>query len=148
MKRIQKMEVEKKSQRDLDTLILAIVLALIFIAVEQTWAQTRESRNPFSLPPGVHLATKNTGSGFQEKSVKVDIPSLEPLLAPLKVKAILISDRIRMASIGPYIVTVGDSIEDEKVLQITPDQVVLGKGKKKRTLFLDQSPVRLTVEQK
>jgi hypothetical protein len=101
-------------------------------------------RNPFVLPPGVHLLSekepKQTTLGkFENKPI-----AISPL--PLKVKAILISDHIRLASIDRYIVTVGDLIYDEKVLEIKADQVILGKGDKKRTIFLDQSPIKLTVE--
>ena len=67
---------------------------------------------------------------------------------PLKVNAILIGDRIRLASIDRHIVTVGDSIHDEKILEIKNDQVILGKGDKKRILLLSQSPVQLTIEGK
>jgi len=52
-----------------------------------------------------------------------------------------------LALIDRHIVTVGDSIHGEKVLEITTDGVTLGKGEQKRTLLLSQSPVRLTVEQ-
>jgi hypothetical protein len=68
-------------------------------------------------------------------------------LPSLEVKAILISDRLRLASIDHQIVTVGDFIRDEKVLEIQKDRVVMGKGDKKRSLLLKQSPVRLTVEE-
>jgi hypothetical protein len=62
----------------------------------------------------------------------------------MKVKAILISDHARLALIDRHIVTVGDSIRGEKVLDIKTDRVTLGKGDQKRTLLLSQSPVRLT----
>jgi hypothetical protein len=64
------------------------------------------------------------------------------------VKAILIADHIRLALIDRHIVTIGDSIHDEKVLEIKTDRVILGKGDKKRMLPLSQSPVPLTVEEK
>ncbi len=97
--------------------------------------------DPFVLPPGVRLLSKNepTLGKFENKPI-----AISPL--PLKIKAILISDHIRLASIDRYIVTVGDLIYDEKVLEIKADQVILGKGDKKRTIFLDQSPIKLTVE--
>lgn len=98
-------------------------------------------RDPFLLPSGVRPLSKNepTSGKFENKPANIS-----PL--PLKIKAILISDHIRLASIDRYIVTVGDSIYDEKVLEIKADQVVLGKGDKKRAIFLDQSPIKLTVE--
>ena len=97
-------------------------------------------RDPFLLPPGVHLLSK-IGAPLGVKGV------------PLKtetdrgVKAILIADHIRLALIDHHIVTVGDSIRDEKVLEINSDRVILGKGGQKRTLHLSQSPVLLTVEE-
>jgi hypothetical protein len=99
-------------------------------------------RDPFLLPPGVHLLSKiGTASG------RMDRQSNDILSSPLKVKAILISDHARLALIDRHIVTVGDSIHDEKVLEIKTDRVILGKGDQKRTLLLSQSPVRLTVEE-
>jgi len=100
-------------------------------------------RDPFALPLGVRLLSKgDTTSGTQEVS-PTDISS-----PSLKVNAILISDRIRLASIGQHIVTVGDSIHDEKILEIKNDRVILGKGDKKRTLLLSQSPVQVKVEER
>ncbi len=100
-------------------------------------------RDPFALPPGARLLSKEkTTSGTQEVSSKnISPPSL-------KISAILISDRVRLASIDRHIVTVGDSIHDEKVLEIKNDRVILGKGDKTRILLLSQSPVQLTVEGK
>jgi len=98
-------------------------------------------RDPFVLPPGVRLLSKSEPTLGKVENKPIEIPPL-----PLKIKAILISDHIRLASIDRYIVTVGDVIYDERILEIKADQVVLGKGDKKRTIFLDQSPIKLTVE--
>ena len=98
-------------------------------------------RDPFLLPSGIRLQSKN--ESVPGKSVTKPIDTLPP---PLIVNAILITDHIRLASIDRNIVTVGDSIYDEKVLEIKADQIVLGKKDKKRTIFLDQSPIKLTVE--
>jgi hypothetical protein len=98
-------------------------------------------RDPFLLPSGIRLLSKNEPGPGKSETKPIDTSPL-----PLKVKAILISDHIRLASIDRYIVTVGDLIYDERVLEIKADQVVLGKGDKKRTIFLDQSPIKLTVE--
>jgi hypothetical protein len=101
-------------------------------------------RNPFLLPPGVSLLPKG---GSHEKAAKAQRkPPMMPLPAPLRVKAILISDTIRLAAIDKYIVGVGDAIQDEKVLEIKTDRVILGKGDDKRTLLLSQSQIPLTVE--
>ncbi len=62
------------------------------------------------------------------------------------IPTLLIGDHIRLASIDRSIVTVGDLVNDEKILEIRPDRVTLGKEGKKRTIFLEQSPMKLTVE--
>jgi hypothetical protein len=110
----------------------------------KTGLSPEDGRDPFSLPSRVHLLSK--GSSV---SVTKGIPTkkeMKPLSPSLSVKAILISDRIRLASIDRYIVTVGDSIRDEKILEIKKDRVILGKGNNQRTLLLYQSPVQITVE--
>lgn len=99
-------------------------------------------RDPFALPSGIRSLSKV--EPVIEGKEKVLLP--EP--PPLMVKAILISDKIRLASIDRHIVAVGDKILEEKVLEIEPDRVVLGKGDKKRILYLTQSPIRLTVEER
>jgi len=106
-------------------------------------------RDPFLLPSGVHLLTKTkTSLGTKEIPSKTGSKTNVELSSPLKVKAILISDRIRLALIDRHIVTIGDSVQDEKVLEINTDRVILEKGKQRRTLLLSQSPVLLTVEGK
>ena len=139
-----------------------IILAILFITLSTFFGTTlmeprlafgqsteemslfRESgRDPFVLPSGVRLLSKEHTS-----SVTQEVPSKDIAPPSLKVNAILISDRIRLASIDRHILTVGDSIHDEKILEIKTDQVILGKGDKKRTLLLSQSPVQLTVEGK
>ena len=111
--------------------------ALRLEKMESSW-----ERDPFLLPRGVYnLATppKDVLSKPDEKPKDIPLPSLE-------VKAILISNRLRLASMDHQIVTVGDMIRDEKVLEIQKDRVVMGKGDKKRNLLLKQSPVRFTID--
>ena len=103
-------------------------------------------KDPFSLPSGVRLLSKELP--VQEDKRLQPIAEIKPGETPLKLKAILISDHIRLASIDRSIVTVGDLVNDEKVLEIRPDRVILGKEGKKRTLLLDQSPIKLTVEER
>ncbi len=113
----------------------------------------KEMRTPFSLPAGVHLRSKGqevpAAPKAPEKTLQreIKIPDLHssPLRPPLKVKAILIGSHSRLALIDRHIVREGDSIEGEKILMIARDHVVLGQGGKKRTLFLQQSPVHLSV---
>ena len=98
-------------------------------------------RDPFLLPPGVYLLSKigsPQGMGGVSPKTETDAP----------LKAILIGDRIPLALIDRHILTVGDSIHGETILEIKTDRVVLGKGEQKRTLLLPQSPVLLTVEEK
>jgi hypothetical protein len=101
-------------------------------------------KDPFVLPPGVRPLSKgDTDSVTKGTSSTTEI---KPKEIPLKVNAILISDHIRLASIDRHIVAVGDSIHDEKILEIRNDRVILGKGDTKRILLLSQSPVQLTIE--
>jgi len=125
----------------------------LFATAEQSKGRrvlSQESgRDPFLLPSGVRLLSKTaTTLGAKETLPKMGSKQNEMLPSALKVKAILISDRIRLALIDRQIVTIGDSIQDEKVLEIKPDRVLLVKGVQKRTLLLSQSPVLLTVEEK
>jgi len=106
-------------------------------------------RDPFLLPSGVRLLSKtNTNLGTKEIPSKTGSKPNVELSSSLKVKAILISDHIRLALIDRHIVKVGDLIQEETVLEIKPDRVLLGKGVQKRTLLLSQSPILLTVEEK
>jgi hypothetical protein len=106
-------------------------------------------RDPFLLPSGVRLLSKmDTASGPKGIPSKTEGKPNDILPSPLKVKTILISDHVRLALIDRHIVMVGDSILDEKVLEIKTDRVILGKGDQKRTLILSQSPVLLTVEER
>jgi hypothetical protein len=105
------------------------------------------SRNPFLLPPGIYFLSKEgVGPIRKDKASGTDTKLEEIETSPLKVRAILISDQIRLATIGPHIVAVGDRLNGETILEIKNDQVILGKGDRKRTLHLHQSPVQLTIE--
>jgi len=129
-------------------------------SARQKMAGSGPGRNPFSLPAGIHLRSKTQGVSqavpaalkapekipLRETKV-LDVPPL-PLPSPLRVRAILIGGQSRWALIDRHIVREGDSLEGEKILVIAKDYVVLGQGDKKRTLFLHQSPVHLTVEEK
>ncbi len=109
---------------------------------ERTALSLEGGRDPFLLPPGVHLLSKIGATPGRTNSQSGNIPSRSLMLT-----AILISDRAQLALIDRHIVTVGDSIHGEKVLEIKTDRVILGKGEQKKTLLLAQSPVQLTVEQ-
>jgi len=149
-------ETEMKNKK----LFLLLPLLIVLFTIEMIWIGQRESlgqmkgkmlfqgtlRDPFSLPSGIRpLSKEGTVQGVKGVSV---IPDTPPAETPLKLKAILISDHIRLASIDRMIVSIGDSIRDEKVVEIKPDRVILEKGGKKRTILLDQSPLKLTVEER
>lgn len=103
-------------------------------------------KDPFSLPAGIRPLSKETKVPEEKITFsKIESPSVD---TPLKLKAILISDHVRMASIDRSIVTIGDLIHGEKVLEIRPDRVILEKEGRKRTILLEQSPIKLTVEEK
>jgi len=126
-------------------IITFFLIGIIFAGFMSAYGQSKErivfsqesGRDPFSLPSGVYLLSKAKTA-----------PAANTFSIPQRVKAILISDYIRLALIDRHIVTVGDSINHEKVSDIKPDRVVLGKGNKKRILLLYQSPVIFRVEEK
>ncbi len=108
-------------------------------------------RDPFILPPGIRLLSKSDTPAVIKKpgTSETNVPlETKPKEIPLKVSAILIGEHIRLASIDHHILAVGDTIHDERILEIEKDRVVVGKGDKKRTLLLSQSSVQLTVEEK
>ena len=141
-------------------IILILIIAIVFIgdgmalmnpiavngqSKERSILSQESGRDPFLLPSRVHLLSKvGTASGTRGGRSGTDN---RPNEDPMKVKAILISDYVRLALIDRHIVTVGDSIRGEKILEIKTDRVTLGKGDRKRTLLLSQSPVALTVEE-
>jgi len=110
---------------------------------EKTAISREGGRDPFLLPPGVYLLSKIGATLGRTRSQSGNVASPSFMLT-----AILISDCVRLASIDHHIVTVGDSIYGERVLEIKTDRVILGKGEQKKTLLLPQSAVPLTVEEK
>jgi hypothetical protein len=103
--------------------------------------ESGQDRDPFLLPSGIYPLSKGENKGgtptvTKEKESKVG-----------RVKAILISSHIRLALVDRRIVAVGDSINGEKVVEIRPNQLVLGEGGKKKALFLYQSAIPLRVEE-
>ena len=150
----------RKSPKIVLTLIFLILCILFEItliepmmaygqSIGKTGLSQESGRNPFVLPSGVRLLSQSdTASVTKGALPTMEIKPMDSSPPPLKVNTILITDHIRLASIDRHIVTVGDSIHDEKILEIKNDRVILGKGDKKRTLLLSQSPVQLTVEER
>jgi hypothetical protein len=98
-------------------------------------------RDPFSLPLGIHPLSKGENKGETATVTKGGESKTG------RVRAIFISRHISLALVDRHIVKIGDSIDGEKVVEISPDQVVLEKGGKKRVLFLPQSVIPLRVEE-
>lgn len=65
-----------------------------------------------------------------------EVPAAEPLPA-LRVSAIVISDVRRVAIINQEAFTVGDSIGEERVLEIKHDRVLVGKGGQRREILVE-----------
>ncbi len=109
-------------------------------------------KDPFSLPPGIRPLSQETPVPHEKKKQQF-VDELKPIETkpeeiPVKLKAVLITDHIRLASIDRFIVTIGDLIHGEKVKEIHPDRVVLEKEGKKRILLLDQTSVKIKVEER
>ncbi len=129
-------------------------------------SKPEKERDPFGLPPGVKLLApgmeerekKEKEKKGEEKKVNqgkiiMELPAQvtqepETHFPPLKLKAILISEQLRLAAIEDRLVTEGTTIGQEEVLEIKPDRVILGRGAKRRTIYLPQSSVPLMVEER
>lgn len=92
-------------------------------------------RNPFLTPD------EEAALSGQARSVDFSAE-----FAPREVRAILMSEGKRIANIDGRVVTEGDLIGKERVLEIRPHAVVLGHGKRTRTveLTLPAAAVRAT----
>lgn len=88
-------------------------------------------RDPFELPPGVGL--KTTEETESQNDIKPHIK---------KVTAILITDSRKIASINHKVVTIGDFIDGEKVLEIKPDRVVLENGGRRHIIMLEEGLIQ------
>ena len=98
-----------------------------FSARQERGKTLRWGRDPFLFPKRVEPYNK------VEKAEKEETP------LPLKVNAVLISGSQKVATVShaPYVVSIGDWIENEQVLEIEPDHVVLGKNGRKREVLLE-----------
>jgi hypothetical protein len=153
-----------RSFQALGWVLLAAWVALAFMDFPAAYGQSggkpasfpEGGRNPFLLPAGIRPlspeagipARKEASAPAKKEPEGIQDRQTRPKESwPFALKAILIGERIRLAAIDQWIVTVGDPVHDERILEIHPDQVVLAKGEKRRTLFLSQSLVRLRVEE-
>ena len=106
------------------------------IADKKSLTEKAWGRDPFEFPPRVELRVAEQGESL--KAVKAVEPPVK------KVTAILITDSRKVASINHKVVTVGDLIDGERVLEIKPDRVILQKGPRKQVITLDESPIQWT----
>lgn len=136
-------------------LIISFSIMFFIIPLEmETISQIRDKvspslrRDPFSLPSGIYHLSKQPI--LRERKIELTSEQkpqeMKPSEIPLKLKAILIGEHIRLASINQRILTIGDEINGEKILEIHSDRVILGKGKDRRTILLDQNPLKIKVE--
>lgn len=96
-------------------------------------------RNPFLTPE--EIVSIQEGKVQPQSVLPEELPHYE-------VNTILVSDSRKIAIIGNNIVTVGDWVGQEKVLEINSDNVVLGKDKRRRVLKLRESSVHLEMKEK
>jgi len=144
---------------DFKWILIFTLCAGILLLRGESFSQTlrkpvieKGKRDPFALPYGVHPRSRESIQGVKPKPATPSIPEesspkIELKEAPLELKAVLISDSLRLATINQFIVQEGDMILGERVSEIRPDKVILTKGDQKRTLYLDQSPVKLITEE-
>jgi hypothetical protein len=89
------------------------------------------SRGPWGRSP---FLTPEEEAASQQLVARA--PEATPGLATLQVRAILISQGRRVATINGHVVTEGDWVGQERVLEIRPQAVVLEKGTNRRTVEL------------
>jgi hypothetical protein len=155
--------IEEGWMKKIHRIVPALIFFFLFTFTAEVFAvqasaqkPQKELRSPFALPAGIHLRSQSQGVPAAVKAPeKISPPETKmvdmhpsPVPPPLTVKAILISSQSRWALIDRHMVREGDSIGGEKILVIAKDHVVLGRGDKERKLFLHQSPIHLTVEEK
>lgn len=140
-------------------ILIFLICSEVLLIQEESFSQSlrkpsieKGKRDPFSLPYGVYPRSHESSQGVKPKHPTLPIqevthPNNEPKEVPLRLKAILISDSLRLAMINQLILQEGDVVFGEKVVEIMPDQVTLKKGDRKRTLFLDQSSIKLITEE-
>jgi len=100
-------------------------------------------KDPFIFPEGsdpYHKTKKPPSENVAndaQKGVKKVGKKKEPGLS-LNITSILISENQKVATIDrpPYVVTVGDLIGNEQVLDIMHDRVIFGRNGKTREIFL------------
>ena len=132
-------------------LILGFLIVHSIILTETLgWGQiSYPMRDPFSLPKGIYNSSKEpiTQKVKKLESIpEVKSQEIKPKEAQWTLKAILIGEYTRLASINQRILTIGDEINGEKILEIHSDRIVLGKGTERRTVLLDKNPLKIKVE--
>ncbi|MGA1840779.1 MAG: hypothetical protein ACMUIU_09160 [bacterium] len=104
-------------------------------------------KDPFIFPEGMdpyNRKSNKKATPLPEKKVKKVVKRKEKPLS-VKITSILISDGQKVATIdrAPYVVTVGDWIENLQVLEILPDRVIFG-GEGKRQEILMKSRLKVS----
>ncbi|MGA1823772.1 MAG: hypothetical protein ACMUIP_03840 [bacterium] len=95
-------------------------------------------KDPFLLPEALKPRIKAEKNTVAEKAPGEQKRPKAPEI-PIEVTSILISGDEKVATINsdPYIVSIGDRIKDEKVINILPDKIIVEKNGKRRELSLD-----------
>jgi hypothetical protein len=97
-------------------------------------------KDPFIFPEGMDPYKKKsnkrvvvTPSKKRKKVIK-----REEMPLSVRITSILISDDQKVATIdrAPYVVTIGDWIENEQVLEIMPDRVIFGRNGRRHEILL------------
>jgi len=119
-------------------------LCILFLALAGSSFGTEEGlwgRNPF--------LTREEIASLQKK--ETPLPSTVFRESPIpqwKLKSIMISGSDKVAIINDYILTVGDYIGDEKILEINQASVVLGGKRGKTVIKLKQPLIPIRTDKK
>lgn len=119
---------------------------------EKEGSEQGGGRNPFALPSGIRpLLKKEKEEGKTAKVSEKILPEPKMLnkkevLPEMKVNSILITNSWKLAILNSRVVTIGDVVGNEKVVDIQKDRIIMESGGQKRTILLDPGSISLAVK--
>lgn len=138
--RKMKPELKVKTQR-LRTFFLCAFCVLLCLCDSVSFGMDEGlwGRNPFLTVEEISL--------LQKKGALLPDPR-KILLPTWEVQAVLISNSSKVVIVNDHILTIGDFLGDERILEIKEDGIVLGKNGKKRVIKQRQPFIPIEVKEK
>ena len=101
-------------------------------------------KDPFIFPEGMNPYNKRYNKKAASIPAKKKVVKRDEEPLSVKITSILISDDQKVVTIdrAPYVVTIGDWIENVQVLEIMPDRAIFGRhGRRQEILLKSQAKV-------